>query len=379
MPLWLLLLIFFSLQGDEPKKLKFFNLDLHISVIADVKYIFEELGHEVTNWSISGHTWVFGKERDKVDIVNENTWGDLSQEQCDRFYERYKEFLEGFDAFIVTHNSTFSLLYERLNKPIIIVNSTRYENPFTRSKHQWERLDDYLRKGVANKKIFIVSNNKGDMNYLLRYSGIQSEVIPSLCLYTQGHYTGIRDKFNCHALWASADFNRDWEEFYFKTNLFTSLPWGYAWQDLYDLKGVVHFPYQVSTMSLFEQYSACVPLFFPTKEFLFELYLKYPDAILSQLSFLRKPDFDANPRPVDDLNNVTNPEIIKEWIEWADYYDTKSMPHIQYFSSFDHLEELLRAVDCQAISQKMKRHANKRKRLAYNKWKHILKQVQENL
>ena len=70
-------------ESQSVKKLRFFNLDLQISVIADVKYIFEKLGHEVVNWSISGHTWVFGKERDIVDVVNENTWGRLDQEMCD--------------------------------------------------------------------------------------------------------------------------------------------------------------------------------------------------------------------------------------------------------------------------------------------------------
>ena len=47
--------------------MKFFNLDLHVSVIQDIKQILEPLGHTVDNWSISGHSWVFGKEADKVD------------------------------------------------------------------------------------------------------------------------------------------------------------------------------------------------------------------------------------------------------------------------------------------------------------------------
>ncbi len=368
-----------ALFAEEPKKLKFFNLDLHISVIADVKNIFEELGHEVTNWSLSGHTWVFGRDRDPVEIINENTWTDLSDERCCLFYERYKDFLEQFDGFIVTHNASFALLYAKLNKPIIIVNSTRYENPFTRSQIQWDSLNKYLRQGVEKNKIFIVSNNKGDQNYLKRYSGIDSEWIPSLCLYTKGQYTGKNDKFYVHALWDSKKFNDWFETFYYKTNLFTSLPWGYRWQDLYDLKGVVHFPYQISTMSLFEQYSACVPIFFPTKEFLFELHEKYPETILAHLSFLRVPDLENNPRPEEDLNNFLNPKIVKEWIEWADYYDTKAMPHIQYFSSFEHLESLLRTVDTKSVSQKMKRFTEKRKRMVFKKWRKILEKVEENL
>ena len=98
--------LFFTAFGHmlEPvKKLRFFNLDLHISVIADVRYILEQQGHEVVDWSISGHTWVFGKGPAVVDVVNQNTWGNLSPEMCDQFYERYKDFLSQFDGFIVTH------------------------------------------------------------------------------------------------------------------------------------------------------------------------------------------------------------------------------------------------------------------------------------
>ena len=124
----------FCVHGEEPvKKLRFFNLDLHISVIADVRYIFEQQGHEVVDWSISGHTWVFGRERTVVDIVNQDTWANLSPEMCNQFYDRYKDFLNQFDGFIVTHSPAFALLYEKCNKPIIIVNSTRYEQPFTQS------------------------------------------------------------------------------------------------------------------------------------------------------------------------------------------------------------------------------------------------------
>jgi azurin len=50
--------------------MNFFNLDCHISVIADIKQIFENLGHSVTSWSVSGHNWVFGRTPDVVEVIN---------------------------------------------------------------------------------------------------------------------------------------------------------------------------------------------------------------------------------------------------------------------------------------------------------------------
>lgn len=358
----------------ESPKLRFFNLDLHISVIADVKNIFERLGHEIVDWSISDHTWVFDKPKAQVEIINQNTWANLNQKMCDQFYERYKDFLDQFDGFIVTHTPAFALLYERCNKPIIIVNSTRYESPFTRNPELWKLLNEYLKKGVKNNKIFIVSNNKGDCNYLRYYTGIESEVIPSLCLYTNLKYRGGNDTFYCHALWDTS-FRQSWNKIASYIGLFTELSPRYAWEELYNLKGVVHFPYQVSTMSLFEQYSANIPLFLPTKEFLVKLHKLYPQNILCQLSFLGQGDMPSKPR--DDLNNTLNPDILKLWIDSADYYDPENMPHIQYFHSFQDLNRLLKTVNCAEISRKMEQYNKIRQENAFKKWRELLEKVYE--
>ena len=59
-----------------PAQLEFFNLDLHISVIADVKNIFSTLfPHiEIIDRSISGHTWVMRKAKADVKIIIDKTW-----------------------------------------------------------------------------------------------------------------------------------------------------------------------------------------------------------------------------------------------------------------------------------------------------------------
>ena len=91
--------------------MKFFNLDCHVSVIADIKKILESLGHEVVSYSISGHNWVFNRQPTKVDIINPNNWRQLDEDMCDSFYERYKNELSEYDGFICTYPLTFSLLY----------------------------------------------------------------------------------------------------------------------------------------------------------------------------------------------------------------------------------------------------------------------------
>ena len=54
-----------------------------------------------------------------------------------------------------------------------------------------------------------------------------------------------------------------------------------SWDEIYQRQGMIHFPYEMSSMSIFEQYSAGVPLLFPTKRLLSELIESRMTAIVS--------------------------------------------------------------------------------------------------
>lgn len=359
----------------EARKLRFFNIDLHIAVIGDLKDIFESLGHEVESKSISGHAWVLGKDKDKPKVINEKNWENLNPEMAEQFYQEYKDYLSQFDGFIVTHATSFALLYEKFNKPIIIVNSTRYENNFVKDPVRWKWLNNFLIKGVNENRIFIISNNKGDQAYLKYYTGLDSELIPNLCLYTKAVYTGknkgfimkgVRRRFNpSPSLFKNPELIQN-----------NQLPKNYKWQELYDFQGVIHFPYNISTMSVFEQYSANVPLFFPSKDFLLKLRAAYPKAILSELSFYQvfkmKP-----PKEKNNPDNTNDPKVIQKWIDEADFYDQENMPYIQYFDSFSDLENKLENSDLKLISSQMKKHNEQRKKIVYKKWQEILDKIMQ--
>jgi len=398
------------MRTKKASGLRFFNVDLHISVIADVKNIFETFGHSITDWTISGHAWVFGRERNKVKIVNEKTWKALDHEMCDRFYEFYKDFLHSFDGFIVTYNSSFALLYERVGKPIIVVNPTRYENPFTRNKAKWQWLDRYLIDGVRKKQIIMVSNNRGDDYYLKYFTAIDSKVIPSLCLYTNAQFSGKKKKFLLASRVQKMLMPRKVELVHRFFDGLGAMPHlkesilklvqqdkpiiqskklsrliaykerelgsHYTWQDLYDFNGIIHIPYQISTMSIFEEYSANVPLFFPSKEFLFKLHKQFPDKVLSELSFYQVYNLEFDGKEEDNPNNVSNEAVVRKWISLADFYDEENMPFIQYFDSFEHLEDLLLSVDCIEVSTKMREFNRERKKRVLSNWGDILQGIE---
>lgn len=354
--------------------MKFFNLDLHISVIADIKKIFNDLGHQVDNWSISGHAHLMGKPLDKVDIINQNTWRNIDKIMVDQFYERYKGELETYDGFIVTHTPCFSLLYEKFDKPIITVASTRYEEPFSNDMLKWAKFNKYLQSNIDSGKIIPITNNKYDKKYTELFTDREWEYIPSLCEYTDCKYTGKIDKFLYSSKFKAA---LDIKKLVDKDLV---LQKGYEWQDVADFKGVVHVPYNVSTMSISEQYTANIPLFFPSYDFLSDLRSQFFNAgVLSETSWNQVHGLSSNSSLFagsQDPNNYMETETMMKWAKLSDFYDEENMPYIQYFHSFEHLRKLLDSSNIREISNNMKTKNKIRKEMVYNKWKEVLRNIE---
>src|ERR1700733_14038313 len=150
------------------------------------------MGHSVTDWSISGHTWVFGRSPAHVEIVNSNTWKNIDPSMASAFYERYRHELEQYDSFIVTHAPCLAMLYEKWKKPIIVVASTRYEYPFSNDRNKWEQFNDFLRHKIDEGLIIPLANNRYDSQYAEYFTQRPWKVIPSLCEYTGAPYRPSR-------------------------------------------------------------------------------------------------------------------------------------------------------------------------------------------
>lgn len=351
--------------------MRFMNIDLHCSVISDVAHIFKALGHEVDDWSLSGHHWVMGKPRAEIRLKNGgllNSGNVCTPENCDIFYETFKDQFAKYDGFIACYPAEFAMLYERWDKPIIIVNCIRYEHPNSRTPHIWKLLDEFLKRYSAKGKLFYVCNNKGDQWYTEFFTGVKGTWIPSLCEYTNAKYTGERDQYIVH--------NRSYVPHGARHNCI-DLPGRYSWADMYKYKSFIHVPYHNSSMSIFEHYTANIPMFFPSKSFAEQLDREgnmYADLTFYRIYKFNEPDDPNNPL------SLRNPEILRKWIDTSDFYDTENMPHLIYFDNWSHLYHLLRTTtkdQCLEISAKMKEHNIKRKDYVYGEWSKILDRIRE--
>lgn len=356
-------------------RIRFFNMDLHISVIEDVKTVLKKLyGNKVniTEWSLSGHCWVFNKKPSTVDIINQQTWKYIDKEMIEIFVQRYFNFLNTFDGFIVTHSPVFTLLYEKFNKPIILINSTRYELPFSwpwkHNLEMWDYLTNKLKEMYNNKQLFIISNNQADHDYLKFATEIDSIIIPSLCKYTNSIYKPLDNKFVVYSDFSNLISEKD--NIIKKSNYIGD---NYKYSDLYKCKGIIHLPYQISTMSLFEQYTANIPLFFPSKRLLKELVTNG----IAQFDVRYTTLFDGNKRTYPDYlkDALDDDKYIDFFIDRSDYYNQDIFKYINYYDSLDSIEELVNSVNTDEISKKMFEWNKIREKIIYNRWEEFFTNI----
>jgi hypothetical protein len=334
-----------------------FNLDLHISVVADVRDVLERHGVPLTDWSISGHTWVWNRDREPVAVVNERTATGLSPRSAARFRRVYGRYLRSFRGYVSTHTPAFSLLYEGLDRPTLAVCSTRYEWPFTFDRAGWTWLDEHLAAGVAEGWLSLVANNRADAGYVENYAGILPPHVPSACAYVGERYRG---ELPTTIVWSKPD-DFAAEIAGARTgpalSLRTALGKRFAWRDLYAHRAIVFVPYNVSVMSLFEHYTACMPIYVPERAFLKQLMRERPETVLSQLSYAQIAGRSATPRTRGalDLNDLRDEQVLDWYLDRADFYDSEWMPSVRTFESWAHLDHLLATDDHAAISEQMAR------------------------
>lgn len=297
--------------------MKFFCMDLHISVIADFKTACPDV--EVVDWCLSGHAWVMKRNQDYPDHINPATWKNLNPDMIKKFQDRYDPFLKTFDGFIVGFCSAFAMIYEKYNKPILMMNAVRYDIPFCFTKDmmmrtKWNECLDRLNR---NGLLTVVSNNKADQLYTKLGCGMDSIVIPSLCLYTNTTYNPTKPTFLA--------YNGSFAAHPLLTAK-KDLPHPHEWSDVTSFRGIVNFPYEVSLMSVFEQFTAGCPLFFPSKS-----YWKTRPGIQSLSAYW------ADKLPPEFASMSTT----DAWIDLADMYETFQSPNTYYFDSEEHLFHLL--------------------------------------
>jgi hypothetical protein len=154
----------------------------------------------------------------------------------------------------------------------------------------------------------------------------------------------------------------------------------YEYSDIVEHPGIIYVPYQVSVMSLFEQYRMNIPLFFPSIDLLTEWHYTYrvvDERTWDGISNNRKNAsrilgvLDSN---IPDPNNEFDRYAIRYWLQFADFYQ---WPYITYYNSTDELVIKLTTTNLTEISENMKIYNIKLKRNLHEQWRQILERISQ--
>ena len=290
-------------------------MDVHISVIEDFKSIFPEL--EIVDWCLSGHAWAMKRTQDVPNHIHAGSWMTINPRMIRNFQNEYGDFLQTFDFFIVGYASCFAMVYEKYNKPIVMLNAVRYDVPFcwTKDIPMLEAYKQCLRRMDANGRLTIVSNNRPDHLYTLKGLGLKSQILPSLCLYAGIRYNPTRPEFLMYS---------DWNH---EHRLLAKRPKKFEWKDIGSYRGIVHIPYEATaTMSMFEQFAGGMPLFLPSMRLW---------KTLIEVQSVNKYWGAYTPR---DLREFASTDY---WLSISDIYEALASPNTHVFDTVEELDSML--------------------------------------
>ena len=274
------------------KPLVIWSQEYHISPIRDLKDLLRPLGVRFIDKSLAGKCYVTNtcEGRKSLKIINRHNALNLDYSLIPKFYNAYKDDAEmkSVDAFVCYHPTSMCELFMPFNKSIIVIASTRYElGRF--GVDRWTKWNRNIVQ-IANTPGNVVGgNNMYDVEYIKYFTGVQPQLIPSYCGYVYRKYAPSILSFLLSSVIRNGIFGKIFYKAFMSeyktqcksTNCSVKLialqkkHRSYKYSDLTKYAGIVHIPYQVSVMSVFEQYRMNIPLYFPSLELLTKWQHRY--------------------------------------------------------------------------------------------------------
>lgn len=377
---------------------RFFGLDHHHAVLWDAKQILRPLGIRVDfTWLCDGRPPI--NEAIPSSVPSFQSSLDIYKAPADKSLDpSLKAYIEEkkYDGIITSHSLVTSYRLKDLGLPIYHINSTRFGNEWIQEPEKHALLVKSIEDLLKKKQLRVFHNNRGDHRYFVQFFKEQKDqhaYIPSLCesilrlrsiIPTQiPTQTQTPQKF---LVWDTRQVLLQ-DKSPFMTQLFKQLkqtlgesidsqavllaetksylPEGYL--DKYT--AVIHLPYNVSTMSIYQQTRSNIPVWVPSKRLLAQLWSSHEEP--NELSWtVFAPGSEAN---ASILDNVRDPEIAAAWTSWADFYYPETMGCILEFDSIEELVQRITTTDYQAVIDTSEAKQQARREKIFEAWELGLK------
>jgi len=274
------------------------------------------------------------------------------------FIERVKA---TYSMIFTSHCMRYPLLFERTGLPVYHINSTRFGNELTVSPPLFQDLCVRILKAVTTGWLKVIHNNHAEKWYAGQYLGEYMEkapVIQSLCdsplrfritvppavgkpfliWDTRFHIAdgkGSKTLLEIHErLGTVCDV----------TSVLTRKSKSYLDDNmLSEYQAIIHVPYNISTMSCFEQSAAGIPIWVPSPEYLEKILLDPEEH--SELSwFCYSEDRKGFAMPPDQ---VWKRECLREFVKRADFYNGT----LNCVFTFDSVDDLATRISTESYTK----------------------------
>jgi hypothetical protein len=377
-------------------EIRVFGMDHHHAVLWDVKQILRPLGIRLDfYWLSDGRAPVneaipnaFHPFYSSLDIYKSDPKLDLEKNCIEKIQEK------GYKAILTSHSLITAFRLRQTGLPIFHVNSTRFGNEWVIDveKHSFlvQQLETMFRQG----QLHVLHNNRGDQMYFRQFfrdlQPSQELYVPSFCysphrLRTQSVEPKRFLIWDTRQVLLHAEKSPFMKKLYFSLrNIFQEaidsqalllaesksyLPEGYL--DKYT--AVIHLPYNVSTMSIFQQTSANIPVWVPSAKLLEELWIEKDEPNeISWTVFTEGSERNTSP-----LDNVREKSVIQKWIAQADFYREGTLSCILTFDSIEDLAAKILTTDYNTLIQESQEKQRKRRLEIVSSWEQMLKSLRK--
>lgn len=372
------------------KPLKLFGIDHHHAVLWDAKQILKVLGAQLEFvWLCDGRPAVNEALPYQIPFFQSSL--DIYRPPVDRpLPEETKAFLHSghYDAVITSHSLVTCHRFKDLGLPMIHINSTRFGNDWIQDPVKHKALVDSIQGLLHTNKLRVIHNNRGDRDYFHQYfpyvQANQEVILPSLCENVLRLRTRAPPKklliWDTRQVLLQPNGSPFMKEMYMKlkaafgdgvesqailmAQVKSYLPEGY----LDNYTAVIHIPYNISTMSMFQQVRSNIPIWIPSKQLLAKIWAdpKEPNE-LSWTMFKEGSQATASP-----MDNARDPSVIQKWVSAADFYDPAVLPLALQFDSIEDLVEKAMTTDYQRLMDIAEETQQERRENIMFAWEQLL-------
>jgi hypothetical protein len=371
--------------------LKLFAMDHHHAVLWDAKQILKPLGIQVDFvWLHDGRPPVnealpstVPSFQSSLDIYKKPLGTSLDPDLKELIQQ------EGYQGVLTSHSLVTAYRLQELNLPQFHINSTRFGNEWITNPEKHRTLVRSIQNLLQTNRLRVLHNNEGDRQYFLQYFPTVSPqhhlTIPSLCESPLRLRTKTVSPLK-FLLWDTRQVLLKHNESPFMKDLYKAcveripgtvesqailmsqighLPEGYL--DTYT--AVIHIPYNISTMSLFQQVRANIPIWIPSPSFLTKLWADSNEPNeLSWTVWSTGSEQTASP-----LDHVRNPKVLQEWIRNCDFYNPSLSDCYLQFDSIEDLIEKLLTTDYQLYMDRNEAKQEERRNEIFAAWEGVFR------